>query len=395
MAPTMIIGNQIPIQQRSEGEAMVLAIGTANPPNVFYQTDYPDYYFRVTKSEHLTELKNKFRRICEKSMVRKRHMYMTEEILNQYPNICSYMEPSLTDRRQIDTVEIPKLAKEACLRAIQEWGQPKSEITHLIFATTGSTDMPGADYQLTKILQLSPSVKRFMSYQLGCFAGATILRLAKDIAENNRGARILVVCAEINVVTFRGPSESHIDDLIGRALFADGAGAVIVGSDPRLSIEKPLFQIVSTSQTILPDSEGTIGGHIGEGGLTLHLLSSVPTMIADNIENSLTEAFGPLGISDWNSLFWIAHPGGPAILNHIQKKLGLKDDKLKATRHVLQEYGNMSGACVLFTMDEMRRKSAEDGKCTTGEGLNWGVLFGFGPGLTVETIVLRSLPINY
>lgn len=184
-------------------------------------------------------------------------MYMTEEILNQYPNICSYMEPSLTDRRQIDTVEIPKLAKEACLRAIQEWGQPKSEITHLIFATTGSTDMPGADYQLTKILQLSPSVKRFMSYQLGCFAGATILRLAKDIAENNRGARILVVCAEINVVTFRGPSESHIDDLVGRALFADGAGAVIVGSDPRLSIEKPLFQIVSTSQTILPDSEGT------------------------------------------------------------------------------------------------------------------------------------------
>lgn len=52
------------VHQRSEGQAMVLAIGTANPPNVFYQADYPDYYFRVTKSEHLTELKSKFRRIC-------------------------------------------------------------------------------------------------------------------------------------------------------------------------------------------------------------------------------------------------------------------------------------------------------------------------------------------
>lgn len=44
-------------------------------------------------------------------------------------------------------------------------------------------------------------------------------------------------------------------------------------------------------------------------------------------------------------------------------------------------------------MDEMRRKSAEEGlmKTTGTEGLEWGVLFGFGPGLTVETVVLHSL----
>ncbi|CAN1219145.1 Chalcone synthase 1, partial [Linum perenne] len=30
-------------------------------------------------------------------------------------------------------------------------------------------------------------------------------------------------------------------------------------------------------------------------------------------------------------------------------------------------------------------------KLTNGEGLEWGVLFGFGPGLTVETVVLHSL----
>ncbi|CAN1161777.1 Chalcone synthase 3 [Linum perenne] len=33
----------------------------------------------------------------------------------------------------------------------------------------------------------------------------------------------------------------------------------------------------------------------------------------------------------------------------------------------------------------------EVGKLTNGEGLEWGVLFGFGPGLTVETVVLHSL----
>lgn len=108
----------------------------------------------------------------------------------------------------------------------------------------------------------------------------------------------------------------------------------------------------------------------------------------------MTEAFSPLGIEDWNSIFWIAHPGGPAILDQVEEKVGLKKEKMRATREVLKEYGNMSSACVLFIMDEMRRKSAEEGMATTGEGLEWGVMFGFGPGLTVETVVLRSVPIG-
>lgn len=51
--------------QRAQGPATVLAIGTATPSNVVYQADYPDYYFRVTKSEHMTGLKEKFKRMCE------------------------------------------------------------------------------------------------------------------------------------------------------------------------------------------------------------------------------------------------------------------------------------------------------------------------------------------
>ncbi|KAG6516046.1 chalcone synthase 2-like [Zingiber officinale] len=381
--------------QRAEGPAAVLAIGTATPANVVYQADYADYYFRMTKSEHLTELKAKFKRMCDKSMIRKRYMHLTEEMLSENPNMCAYMEPSLDERQDIAVVEVPKLGKEAAAKAIKEWGQPESKITHLIFCTTSGVDMPGADYQITKLLGLRPSVNRFMMYQQGCFAGGTVLRLAKDLAENNRGARVLVVCSEITAVTFRGPSESRLDNLVGQALFGDGAGAVIVGADPDLETERPLFELVSASQTILPDSEGAIGGHLREVGLTFHLLKDVPGLISKNIEKSLVEAFAPLGIDDWNSIFWIAHPGGPAILDQFEAKLALEKEKMTATRQVLSEYGNMSSACVLFILDEMRRKSAEEGKATTGEGFNWGVLFGFGPGITVETVVLHSKPINY
>ncbi|KAK2971413.1 hypothetical protein RJ640_025363 [Escallonia rubra] len=82
-----------------------------------------------------------------------------------------------------------------------------------------------------------------MMYQQGCFTGDTVLRLAKDLAENNVGACILVVCSEITVVTFRGSSDTYLDSLVGQALFGDGDGAaaVIVGADLDVSVERPLI----------------------------------------------------------------------------------------------------------------------------------------------------------
>ena len=119
----------------------------------------------------------------------------------------------------------------------------------------------------------------------------------------------------------------------------------------------------------------------------------MPGLISENIEQALEDAFKPLGIDDWNSMIWIAHPGGPAILDMVEEKVGLDKERMRASREVLSEYGNMSSACVLFVLDVMRKTSSQDGQATTGEGKEWGVLFGFGPGLTVETLVLYSVPI--
>ena len=109
----------------------------------------------------------------------------------------------------------------------------------------------------------------------------------------------------------------------------------------------------------------------------------MPTLIYENIDKCLVKAFEPLGISDWNSLFWIAHPGGPVILDAVEAKLNLEKKKLEPTRHVLSEYGNLSSACVLFILDEKIKKSLKGEKTTTGDRLDWGVLFGFGSGFTI------------
>ncbi|EPS69395.1 root-specific chalcone synthase, partial [Genlisea aurea] len=377
--------------QRAAGPAAVLAIATASPPNVMYQDEYPDFYFRITNSEHQAELKSKFKHICERTAIRKRHMFQSEEYLKQNPAMCEFMGNSFNARQDMLITEVPKLGKLAAEKAVEEWGQPLSRLTHLIFCTNSGIDMPGADYQLAKLLGLHLTINRFMLYAQGCNGGATVLRLAKDIAENNRGARVLVVCAENITVMFRGPGENVIDNLVGQAIFGDGAGAIVVGADPDPAVERPLFELIWAKQCILPESEEAITCHFREAGLTVHMKREVPDIIAKHIEKSLKEGFDPLGITDWNSLFWVSHPGGRAILDKMEAKLGLKPEKLRATRHTLSEHGNMASVCVTFVLNEMRNGSIKRGASTTGEGLEWGVLLGFGPGLTVETMVIRSV----
>ncbi|MCD9639192.1 hypothetical protein HAX54_023570 [Datura stramonium] len=378
--------------QRAGGPATVLGIGTANPLHCFDQSTYPEYFFRVTNNEHKTELIRKFRHMCEKSMIKKRYMHLTEEILKKNPNFCEYKAPSLDARQEIAVVEVPKLGKEAAQKAIKEWGQPISKITHLIFCTTSGVDMPGADYQLTNLLGLCPSVKRLMIYQQGCSGAGAALRLAKDLAENNKDARVLVVCSELmNVMGFRGPSDTELNVLVGQALIGDGASAAIIGSDPIPSIERPLFELIFAIQTLLPDSGHAVYSNLTEAGLIVKLHKDTPMLISKNIERIIVEVFQPLGISDWNSIFWVVHPGGRAIVDQIESKLGLKPEKLKVTRHVLSDYGNMGCATVLFVLDEMRKTSMKEGLGSTGEGLEWGVLCSIGSGLTIEAIVLRSI----
>ncbi|KAL6208345.1 hypothetical protein ACLB2K_019296 [Fragaria x ananassa] len=238
-------------------------------------------------------------------MVKKRYLGITEDSLKANPNICTYKPPSLDARQDLLIHEVPKLGKEAALKAIREWGHPISSLTHLIFCTASCVDMPVR-------------------------------------------------------------SDRLLDVLVGQVLFSDGAAALIVGANPDPKSECQLFNVMSVREAIIPNSEHGVVAHLREMGFEYYLSSEVPNI----------------------------HPGGPAILDKVEEQLGLKEGKLRATRHVLSEFGNMGAPSVPFILDELRKKSMEEGKATTGEGLEWGVLIGIGPGLTVETVVLRSAPAN-
>jgi chalcone synthase len=89
-------------------------------------------------------------------------------------------------------------------------------------------------------------------------------------------------------------------------------------------------------------------------------------------------------------MFWAVHPGGPAILDQVEAKLKLTHDKMQGSRDILSEYGNMSSSSVLFVLDQIRQRSLKMGASTLGEGSEFGFFIGFGPGLTLEVLVLRA-----
>ncbi|XP_044358916.1 bisdemethoxycurcumin synthase [Triticum aestivum] len=369
--------------KRADGPAAVLAIGTANPPNRLSQEEYVEYYFRVTKSQHLTDLKRKFKLICDRTATEKRFFHHTQELLDAHPRFFDGGQ----DRLEIAAAVAPELAASAATKAIAKWGRPATDITHLILSTNSCALSPGVDLRLASLLGLGSSVVRTLLQLTGCSGGSASLRLAKDIAENNCGARVLVACVELSVAALRGPEENYPHTLISQAIFSDGAGAVIVGADAVHPLERPLFEMVSASQTVIPDTDRVAVIKTGEGGIYHQLfMQELAPIATHNIERCISDELKQLGIdAQWNDLFWAVHPGVTALLDSIDLALMLDPGKLAASRTVLREYGNMLSATVIFVLDEQRRRMEEDGE----EGV-WGVMLGFGPGFTIETMVLHA-----
>ncbi|TGS88061.1 type III polyketide synthase, partial [bacterium M00.F.Ca.ET.177.01.1.1] len=75
------------------------------------------------------------------------------------------------------------------------------------------------------------------------------------------------------------------------------------------------------------------------------------------------------------------HPGGRSVLDAVERTLGLAPTALAPSREVLRRYGNMSSATVMFVMKEMLK--APPGLLGCG--------MSFGPGLTAETMLFRTV----
>ncbi|KAJ6739197.1 hypothetical protein OIU74_004040 [Salix koriyanagi] len=352
----------------SPGKATILALGKAFPHQLVMQEFLVDGYFRNTNCDD-PELKKKLARLCKTTTVKTRYVVMSDEILKKYPELAIEGCPTIKQRLDICNEAVTQMAIEASRACIKKWGRSVSDITHIVYVSSSEARLPG------------------------CSGGVAGLRVAKDIAENNPGSRVLLATSETTIIGFKPPSVDRPYDLVGVALFGDGAGAMIIGADPVPVTESPLFELHTAIQNFLPDTEKTIDGRLTEEGISFTLARELPQIIEDNIEGFCQKLIGVAGLThkDYNKMFWAVHPGGPAILNRMEKRLDLLPDKLNASRRALMDYGNASSNTIVYVLEYMLEESR---KMKAGEAdCDWGLILAFGPGITFEGILARNLAI--
>ncbi|XP_019057386.1 PREDICTED: type III polyketide synthase B [Tarenaya hassleriana] len=380
-------------KKASPGKATILALGKAFPHQLVMQEYLVDGYFKTTNCDD-PELKQKLARLCKTTTVKTRYVVMSEEILRKYPELTIEGQPTVKQRLDICNDAVTEMAVEASRTCINNWGRPASDITHVVYVSSSEARLPGGDLYLAKGLGLSPDTHRVLLYFIGCSGGVAGLRVAKDIAENNPGSRVLLATAETTIIGFKPPSAERPYDLVGVALFGDGAGAMIIGSDPDPVHEKPLFELHTAIQNFLPETEKTIVGRLTEEGINFKLARELPQIIEDNVENFCSKLMKVAGLTpdDYNQMFWAVHPGGPAILNRMEKRLDLSPEKLSPSRRALMDYGNASSNSIVYVLEYLLEESRK-AKNEDERGEEWGLILAFGPGVTFEGILARNLAV--
>jgi predicted naringenin-chalcone synthase len=79
---------------------------------------------------------------------------------------------------------------------------------------------------------------------------------------------------------------------------------------------------------------------------------------------------------------WGIHAGGPRIIDSVVNALGLRAEQYQASTDVLAEYGNCSSPTVLIILHRLLNEYQPPPG-------SMSVLMAFGPGLTMEAMVLR------
>jgi len=257
-------------------------------------------------------------------------------------------------------------------------GIDPSDITHVVTASCTGFYAPGPDFHLVKDLGLPPTTRRVHIGFMGCYAAFPALTTAQAFCAENPDAVVLVVCLELCSLHLE-PSE-EVDDILAFSVFADGAAAAIVSN--RSPKKAPAFRIDALDSTIAPDSEEDMAWTIGDRGFKMVLSTYVPKILEANIRGVVDPVLGKADLERDDITHWAVHPGGRAILDKVRDGLEIDEGQLAAPRSVLQNFGNMSSATILFVLKQTLEEA------TSGERV---MAMAFGPGLTVETGLLERV----
>lgn len=293
--------------------------------------------------------------------------------LSEYPALDRFA------RRNQVWLEIATELGEAALRnALDRAGVAPREVDHVFFVTVTGIATPTIDARLCNRLGLRPDVKRTPAFGLGCVAGAAGTARAADYLRAFPGEIAVLLSVELCSLTLQREDVS-VANVIASGLFGDGAAAVVLsGADRPAGGPK----VVATRSVFYPDTERMMGWDVVDAGLKVVLSSRVPELVRARIRADVDEFLSGCGVERGQIRHWVAHTGGPKVLQAFEESLALPGPALRRSWESLERTGNLSSASVLFVLGEL----LDSGEPREGD---LGLLLAMGPGFCAELVLLQ------
>jgi predicted naringenin-chalcone synthase len=332
------------------------------------------------------------RLLSDRSGISRRHLLLrdveptAEPVLFRTGSDGRLIEPSTGQRNRVYIDGARRMSVEVARRALANAPQfSPSDITHVVTVSCTGFYNPGPDFDIVLGLGLAPSTERYHIGFMGCYAAFPALRMADQFCRANPNAVVLVVCLEF--CSLHMQVSDNPDTILANTLFSDGAAAAIVSARQPSAIA-PALDIGPFLPALAVEGRQDMAWEIGDRGFNMVLSSYVPEIIAANLDGIVDDALARAVMEREEIDLWAIHPGGKAILDKVEDGLGLAPHQLQAARDVLRDYGNMSSATILFVLRQLLEEAAVD---RTGKPRTICAM-AFGPGLTIETAVMETVP---
>ena len=297
--------------------------------------------------------------------------------LSRYPELTGFTEANSA------YVEVAaELGEQAVRSALQAAHVAPEEVDAIVMVSSTGVAVPTIDARLASRIGFRPDIKRIPLFGLGCVAGAAGLARVHDYLRGFPGHVAVLLSVELCSLTLQR-DDTSIPALIGVCLFGDGAAAVVAtGADwvPVAPMANRGPTVLATRSRLFPGTVDVMGWNVSSSGFGLVMSRDVPRMADDYLGEEVNRFLADHGLTTGDISTWICHPGGPKVLDAIERAVGLPPEANVHSRESLRENGNFSSASVL---DVLHRTLA-----TPPPAGSLGVMLAMGPGFSFELLLL-------